>query len=136
MLADRTRPLDLRLGTLLAHIEAHEDQLDRFLVRTEGRIHFVNVDEIDWLEAANNYVKLHVADRSFVVRYTMKRLQERLDPKRFVRIHRSAIVSISRIGALRPFPGGDYEVVLKTGVKLTLSRGYQKQFRDRVGWPD
>lgn len=129
-----------RRGRSRAEIEALLDALrpaprylERFVVRGGGRIVLVNADEVDWLEAADNYVRLHVAGHRHTIRETLRHLEGRLDPARFVRIHRSAIARIAAIEELRPLPSGDYTVRLRNGTRLTLSRGYREAFEARVG---
>lgn len=118
-----------QLRALLADLDKQRAQFpDRLVVKTAGRVVFVKVDDIDWVDAAGNYVKLHVAAESYLLRETMSRLEERLDPKKFLRIHRSTIVNIERIKELQQQFHGDYLVILKSGQRLTLSRSY----RDRI----
>ena len=97
----------------------------RLMVRLRDRIHFVRTEEVDWFEAAGNYVRLHVADRSHLIRSTMSAIEERLDPQQFVRIHRSTIVNVDRIKEIQPWAGGDYLAILKSGQQLRISRGYR-----------
>ena len=97
----------------------------RLMVRLRDRIHFVRTEDVDWFEAAGNYVRLHVADRSHLIRSTMSAIEERLDPQQFVRIHRSTIVNVDRIKEIQPWAGGDYLAILKGGQQLRISRGYR-----------
>jgi two-component system LytT family response regulator len=114
---------------LIADLDKQRAQFpDRLVVKTSGRVVFVKVDDIDWVDAAGNYVKLHAGGDSYLLRETMSRLEERLDPKKFLRIHRSTIVNIERIKELQQQFHGDYLVILKSGQRLTLSRSY----RDRI----
>jgi two-component system LytT family response regulator len=101
---------------------------ERLVIKTSGRVIFLKVDEIDWIDAAGNYVKLHTGEEGHSLRETMGRLEKRLDPGKFLRIHRSTIVNIERIKELQQQFHGDYLVVLKNGQRLTLSRSY----RDRI----
>ena len=84
------------------------------MVKSGGRVFFLRTDEIDWIEAAGNYVRLHLGEESHLFRETMNRMEERLDGRRFVRIHRSRIVNIERIKELQPWFHGDYVVMLAT----------------------
>lgn len=102
---------------------------ERIAVRQDGRVLFLRVDDIDWIEAADNYVGLHCAGRIHMLRETMRDAEARLDPARFVRIHRSAIVNIDRIRELRPWFRGDYQVILQDGTRLILTRNH----RERLG---
>ncbi|MBP7141960.1 MAG: response regulator transcription factor [Opitutaceae bacterium] len=102
---------------------------DRILLKSSGEILFLKVDEIDWIEAEGDYMKFHVAGKTHLLRETMARLESRLDPERFVRIHRSTIVNIDRVRKLTPAFAGEYAVVLADGTKLRLSRGYQERMQ-------
>jgi two-component system, LytTR family, response regulator len=106
---------------------------ERLLVRSAGRVHFVRTSEIEWCEAAGNYVRLHVGQDSHLFRETMNSLESKLDPQRFVRIHRSTIVNVEQIEQLRSSLGGESTVFLRNGVKVTLSRGYREAFQERFG---
>jgi two-component system LytT family response regulator len=111
---------------------------DRLVIKAEGRVIFVRVEEIDWIQANGNYVRVHVGKTSYLHRQTIGGLQEQLDPARFLRIHRSAIVNIDQIRELRPWPTGEYVVLLRNGKELTLSRGYRARSRflsNRAGVP-
>jgi two-component system LytT family response regulator len=100
--------------------------LTRFTVRANGRVTFVPVDEVDYLEAARNYVRLHVRDQQYVLRATMQSLSARLDPKRFARVHKSTILNMSRIREVQPWFGGDYVAILTTGERVKISRTYAR----------
>ena len=91
------------------------------------------VGEVDWIEAADNYVRVHAGPERHLVRETMGAMEARLDPARFARIHRSTIVNLARIRELQPTFNGEYAVLLHTGTKLTLSRGYRDALRSRLG---
>ncbi len=101
---------------------------ERVLVKSSGDIFFLKAEEIDWIEAEGDYMKFHVAGRAHLMRETMARLEARLNPRRFIRIHRSTIVNLDRVQKLSPSFAGEYAVVLTDGMKLRLSRGYH----DRV----
>ena len=120
--------LDQRLSSLIADIKQDRKYLDRLVVRSAGRIFFLRTDEIDWIEAAGNYVKLHVGRESHMIRDTMNGIESRLDPDKFVRIHRSTVVNIDRIKELYPMFSGDYAVRLTSGTELTLSRNHRERF--------
>ncbi|HEV8124918.1 MAG TPA: LytTR family DNA-binding domain-containing protein [Gemmatimonadales bacterium] len=106
----------------------------RLLVRAGDRSYFVAFEDIDWFEAADNYVRVHAAGQRHVIRETLRRLEEEL-PARFVRVHRSSIVNLDRIKEIRSLPSGDGLLVLQNGVSLTLSRGYRAEFERKVGRP-
>ena len=96
----------------------------RLVVKVSRRFVFLDSAELDWIEASGNYVKLHVGTECFTVRSGIGRIAEKLDPREFVRIHRSIIINISRIKALEPCDNGEYIVALKDGKHLSCSRGY------------
>lgn len=103
--------------------------LDRFAIRSNGRVILLRAEEIDWMESAGNYVSLHAGKKSHLIRETLSGLEERLDPRRFVRIHRCTIVNIDRVQELQTYFHGEYKVILQDGTQLTLSRNY----RDNLG---
>lgn len=112
-----------------------EKKSDRMVVKSGGRLFFLRADEIDWVEAAGNYVRLHVGAESHLLRETMNSIETRLNPDLFFRIHRSRIVNIERIKELQPWFNGEYVVILRNGTKLTLSRGYREKLQERLGRP-
>ena len=102
----------------------------RFLVRdARGGLYFVRADDIEWVEAEENYVRLHAGGRSHLVRDTMRAFREKLDPARFVRVHRSAIVNVDRIARVEPYARGEYTLTLADGTKLTSSRAHSDDLR-------
>jgi two-component system LytT family response regulator len=114
-----------RMASLLETIVARERHVRRFLVRCSGRMSFVRVEEVDWIEAADNYVRLHAGRDEHLLRETMAALEARLDPRRFARVHRSAIVNVEAVTELRPLFHGDYELLLKTGASVPVGRSYR-----------
>ena len=103
-----------------------ERRRSRIVVRSERRLLFLRQDEIDWVEAAGNYVRLHVRGTPHVLRQSMKNMETRLDSETFVRIHRSTIVNVDRVAKIKPALAGDYTVVLQDGTKLKLSRSHHQ----------
>ena len=99
-------------------------------VKESGRVFFLKTSEIHWIEAASNYVRLHVEDRAHLMRETMKRLEDKLDPGKFLRIHRSTIVNVDAVRELQPMFNGEYAVILKNGTQLSLSRGYRDKLNE------
>lgn len=99
--------------------------LERLQIRLDGRILFVRVGEVDWLESAGNYVRVHVGTDSYMVRESLTSLAARLDPARFARIHRTTVVNIDRVREIQPWFSGDHIVLLRTGAKLRMSRNYR-----------
>ena len=112
------------LGTLKA--EAEPEFLERFLIRGNGHMYFVPMADVTHLEAADNYVKVHAGGKVHLLRQSLASLEAKLDPKRFVRIHRGTLVALSAIERLQPWFHGDQVVFLKDGTRLALSRNYRK----------
>lgn len=128
---ERRMPSDAWRGAL-EEIRARTGRVQRLLVKDDGRITVVPVAEIDWIEAADNYVKLHTGARTWMVRESMRDIERQLEGSGFARVHRSAIVNLARVRELQPLFGGEYVVLLTSGDKLTLSRGYRDAFRARL----
>jgi len=115
-----------RLMALLATSEKTKSTIqNRFVVKSSGRVVFLDADNVDWIEAAANYVRFHVGRESYVMRENIGTVAEKLEPSHFVRIHRSTIVNVSRIKELHPCNSGEYIVVLRDGKELSCSRGYR-----------
>lgn len=110
---------------LLSELGGAKKHLEKLMIRDGGRVFFLRADEIDWIEAAGNYVRLHAGKEEHLYRETMTKLEAQLNPEHFARIHRSAIVNTERIKELQPWSRGDYVIVLKDNRKLTLSRTYR-----------
>jgi two-component system LytT family response regulator len=125
--ADTSLHTDPRLLSLLEELRDRR-RPDRLVVKTGGRVVFLRTEDIDWVEASGNYVRLHVGGESHLLRESMKNMERRLDPSTFVRIHRSAIVNVDRIRELEPWFHGEYIVILRDGTRLTSSR----VFSDRL----
>jgi two-component system LytT family response regulator len=123
------RDRDAGLAALAASLHERPRYLSRVPVRTSGRIVLVDLATVDWLEAADNYVRLHGQKREYLLRETLATLESQLDPDRFARIHRSAIVQIDRIVELHPATHGDFDVLLRDGTRLTLSRTCRERLR-------
>ncbi len=112
-----------RLRTLVASLTAEQREKQRIVVKSSGRVFFVKVDDIDWIEAEGNYVRLHMGAQSHLLRETMKGMESVLDAGQFIRIHRSTIVNADRIRELQPLFHGEYAVILRDGTRLVASRG-------------
>jgi two-component system LytT family response regulator len=108
---------------------ASPTHVSRFPVRANGEIYFVRVEDVDWIDAEGNYVALHAAGRRHLVRDTIKSLEDRLDPAKFVRVHRSAIINVDRLRKLQPYFHGEYVITLQDGTTLTSSRTYSDRLR-------
>ena len=117
-----------RLARALEQVAPARPRVERFLVKDQGRSRFVSAGEVEWIEAAGNYLKLHTPGGTHLVRATMKEIESRLDPALFARVHRTSIVNVDRIQYLEPWSHGDQLMVMKSGEKLMLSRRY----RDRL----
>jgi two-component system LytT family response regulator len=121
--------INQKLEALLASMRPRERYLERLVVKSGGRIFFLAVGEIDWIESADNYVSLHAGRESHLIRETLTSLEAKLNPEEFLRIRHSAIVNVKRIKELHPLFKGEYEIVLQNGVKLTSSRRYSQRIR-------
>jgi len=122
-----------KLLALLQDLKAPHGYLERLVVKSAGRLFFLRTSEISWIESAGNYVCLHVGSESHLLRETMNGLEAKLDPARFVRIHRTAIVNIDEVKELQPLFHGEYQVMLRDGTQLTLSRGYRDRLQEVIG---
>jgi two-component system LytT family response regulator len=116
-----------RVAALLESLAGARKAPDRIAVRNNGRVVFLKAGEIDWIEAADNYVCLHCGREVHVLRETMSELETHLDPARFIRVHRSAIVNLDRIRELQPWFRGDYKVILQDGTELTLTKSHREK---------
>jgi two-component system LytT family response regulator len=130
---------DARFFRALVRAKAHLHQLTgevrgmrRLIVKSAGRVVFLQTAEVDWIEAADYYACLHVGARTHLVRRSMSDLERDLDAKMFCRTHRSSIVNIARVRELRLDSNGEYEVVLNDGTKLKVSRSYREQLQQRM----
>lgn len=124
---------DQHIMALLEELKAGTRYIERLVVKTAGRVFFLDVGDIDCIEAEGNYVRVHNGPRSYLLRETISSLESQLDPKQFLRIHRSAIVRIDKIKELQPWFHGEYHVILEGGKKLTLSRNYRANLQEAVG---
>lgn len=124
---NQTGAMHQRLAALLDDLKSEPRQTERLAVKSDGRIFFLKLAEIDWIEAADNYVKLHTGAETHLLRETMTALEDRLPGDRFLRISRSVIVNIEQIKELQPLFHGEYVVILRAGSRLTLTRSYRDQ---------
>ncbi|HKD59529.1 MAG TPA: LytTR family DNA-binding domain-containing protein [Terracidiphilus sp.] len=115
--------------------QSPERRLDRLVVKAGGTTRFIRVIDIDWIEAAGVYVTLHVGGKELLYRAALNDLAEKLDPRRFVRVHRSALINIESIVQLEPISHGEFEAVLKNGSRTRVSRTYRSQLEKRLGQP-
>jgi two-component system LytT family response regulator len=128
--------LSQRLVSLLSGREtsapeptARPEYLSRLLIKSAGRVFFLKTDDIDYVAAEDYYVKLHVGRKAHLLRETMNQMEEKLDPAKFLRVHRSTIVNIERIRELQQHFNGEYIVLLQDGTELKLSRSRREQLQ-------
>jgi two-component system LytT family response regulator len=129
---------DEKLSTLLDYMSSHESRvqmpyLKKIMITEGGRIIFLSIEEIQWIEASDYYVMLHLSDKKHLIRETMATLESKLDPDQFVRIHRSSIVNINLIKELQPYGKEDYQVIMRDGRKLKMGRNWFKKLEQRLG---
>ena len=125
--------LDARVLSMLNEMRAQPKVADRLVVKVDGRVLLIKTEDVDWVEAADNYVSLHVGNDSHLLRETMSSLEKRLPPDQFLRISRSTIVNVERIKELQPMFHGEYVIILRTGAKLNLSRSYREKLNQLLG---
>lgn len=129
----RSRDFTEQLFSLLANQHSVSSLVRRIGVKSKGKVILIRVNDIDWIQAEGNNVRIHCGTEQYVHREAIGSLGERLDHKEFVRIHRSTIVNIDRVREIRPWPTGEYVVMLTTGKELTLSRGFKKSLQALTG---
>lgn len=128
----KTEQLQRKLATLLEHLEESKTEgkrtkyLERVVIKESGRLFFLTMNEIDWINAQGNYVQIHTKDSTHLLRETMNGIETKLDHHKFLRIRRSTIVRIERIKELHPLFNGEYVITLKNGTQLTSSRHYRQ----------
>jgi two-component system LytT family response regulator len=127
------RALERAKGRIVEMGSSAAAQRGRFLVRSHGRIRFVAVADIDWVEAADYYAQLHVARESHLLRKSLSELERELEPAGFCRIHRSIVVNLERVIALELRADGEYDAVLQAGARLRVSRTFRKTVQERLG---
>jgi two-component system LytT family response regulator len=120
---------DRQIKGLLESIASPRTHLKRVAVRSAGQISFVNVADIDWIQAAENYVELHVGSARHMLHVTMNAVEKSLDPGMFVRVHRAVIVNLGRIGTLQAGTHGEYLITLRDGMRLQSGRAYSDRLR-------
>lgn len=107
--------------------------LERICIKSVGRVQFIRMSDVEWIEAYGNYVRLHASNEHPLARHTIRHLAERLDPRRFCRIHRSAIANLERIREMTPTVSGDYVIRMASGIRLRLSRSFRAEVVRRLG---
>jgi len=131
---NQTDEIQRKLDELLRDLKIGSEYPERLTIKSNGRILFLRVTDISLVEAADNYVKLHVGNETHLYRETMTALEQKLPPDRFLRISRSAIVNVEAVKELQPLFHGEYMVSLRNGTRVTLTRGYREQLR-QLGVP-
>ena len=124
--------LSEQLRALLASRETEKKYLERVAIKANSRILFLEVEKIDRIEAADNYVQVHAGRESYLLHTTMRNLETKLDPNTFLRIHRSLIVNLKRIKELHPMFHGEYRVIMKDGTELVSGRSYYDKLQKLV----
>ena len=125
--------LQRQLAALVGPPPPERTSSRRLAVRNNGHVLFLTADEIEWIEAAGNYVRLNAGGESHLLRETMSGVEAKLPRDRFLRIHRSAIVNLDSVRELVPSPHGDFVVVLRSGKRLPLSRGCRERLEEALG---
>ncbi len=119
-----------RFHELIQELKPNQRYMERLVIKSEGRIFFVKTDEISWIEAAGNYVTVHVNGEEHLIRDTMNSMERKLNPEKFMRIHRSRIVNIEHVKEIQPFYNGENLIILNNGTELTLSRKYREKLKE------
>jgi two-component system LytT family response regulator len=132
ILRDRAGTPDGRLCDLFESFSKTRRPPGRIAVRNNGRLVLVKPDDIDWIEAADNYARLHSGGTIHVIRQTMSELESQLDPAKFLRVHRSAMVNLDRIRELQPWFRGEYRVILCDGTELTLTKSHREKLEAQL----
>lgn len=125
MQSSPSEDIDLSVKKLLETIQQYERSKDKIMIKEEGKIFFLDTDEIEWIEASGNYIKIVTSDNHYMIRETMKNIKSKLDSKIFFRIHRSTIINIKKVKVIEPWFHGDYQVTLFNGTRLNMSRNYK-----------
>jgi two-component system, LytTR family, response regulator len=133
LLSERGNELNQQTLALLQELRAKSRYLERMLIKSGGRAFFLKTEEIDWIEAEGKYVRLHFGRESYLLREGIGAIEGRLDPRRFLRIHRSAIVNIDRVKELQPWFHQEYRVILRDNTELMLSRSCRKRLAELLG---
>ena len=132
-LINENSQLNQKLENLLnGLVHNNKEYIDRFVIKTGGRIYFVNSNDVDWFEADGNYVKLHIGSKTELIRETIKTLEEKLDPGKFIRVHRSSIIKIDSIKELVNWFGSEYKIKLKNGDEVVTGKKYKENINKLI----
>jgi two-component system, LytTR family, response regulator len=115
---------------LLRAIRAKNLPSQRLVIKSGSRMLFLHPEKIEWVEAEKDYVRLHVGKENHLVRETMNDIEKKLESDRFVRVHRSTIVNLDYVKEMQPLPSGEYDIAMRDGTQLRLSRGYRARLMD------
>ncbi|MEE8268691.1 MAG: LytTR family DNA-binding domain-containing protein [Nitrospinaceae bacterium] len=129
---ENNAPSNEQLQSLITSIQIYKADTKRLWIKENGSLKPIKLQEIDWIEAMDDYACLHVGKANHLVNQIMRELEAKLDDKMFMRIHRSTIVNLDNIQQLRPIGDGSYQVILQDGTKLSLSRGQAKKLKGLV----
>jgi two-component system LytT family response regulator len=132
---ERTGALRDRMRSMLRELESEPaaPRIERLIIKAKGKIAFIYVDEIAWIAAEGNYISVHTGKESFLYRETMNNMMGRLDPSKFLRVHRSTIVNTAFVKEIQPWISDTESiVVMRDGTRLTISRGYLKELQERI----
>lgn len=129
----QSAPAEEGLRALIADLRPDAKAIQKLAIKSSGRVTFVKVEDIDWVEAADNYVNIHAGSAEHLLRETMTSICSRLPSEKFVRLNRSCIVNLERVKELQPMFHGEYTVILNNGTKLTLSRNYRGSLARLMG---
>ena len=124
-----------QLLSLLGNLRREREIPDRFIIKSGGRVVFLKVEEIDWMCAVGNYVRLQVGRDSHLMRETMTGMEAKLNPDSFMRIHRSTIVNLDRVKEVQPWAKGEYVVIMRDGARLIMSRRYRERLNELLSKP-
>ncbi len=128
----RSKSVDQQLLQLLEDLKSEKKFPDRIAVKSGGYVHFVRTNDLQYVEAAGNYVRLHVSAKSYLLRETMNDIQAKLNPRQFVRIHRSTLVNVDAVKELQPWFGGSSVVILTDGTRLNMSRAFRSDLSSTI----
>jgi two-component system LytT family response regulator len=130
---DRSSSLSHGILSLLEELKGGPRHLERLVIKHAGRVQLLKTQDIDWIEAEGNYVRIHTGKEEHLLRETIGSLESQLHPRKFMRIHRSTIVNIDRIRELQPWFHGEYRIILRDGAELMLSRSYREKLNEVLG---
>ncbi len=127
------KTIENQITSLLSNIKKETKYLSKIMIRTGGRIFFLNDDDIKWIEAASNYIKIFSGNDNYLVKDTLGNFEKKINPDKFVRIHRSCIINIDFIREIQPWDKNNHLVILDNGKELKLSRSYKDRIFDLFG---